>query len=422
MHRTTRKLGRAARRATVLIASTAVLGGLAATTAHAAPAGEPRGNFEKVTGTSAGIELKAWALDPDTKNPVTVVVTVDGKAQQIKADAERGDIARAFPGYGAAHGVKKTIPASPGAHEVCLTVTNVGAGANKSLGCRTVTVPGTTAPAAKAAPAAAVTATSAAAASTGRPDAGNTGVPAGTKLTRHNGDLVITKAGTVIDGLDVYGTVSVRADNVVIKNTRIRGKVAAYNTPLVSMNKGNRNLRVIDTTISPDKPSPNLYGIMGWEFTLERVNISKVVDSVHIYGSNVTIKSSWLHSNVHYAKDPNFGGTPTHDDGIQIQKGDNIRILGNRIEDAYNVTVMITQDMGRTSDVQLVGNWLDGAGCNLNIAEKGRGALQGLVAKDNTFGRNTRHQDCAMISPTSTKIAISGNVYTDGAAATVRKG
>jgi hypothetical protein len=252
--------------------------------------------------------------------------------------------------------------------------------------------------------------------------AANTGVPTGKKLTRHNGDLIITKAGTVVDGRDIYGTVSVRADNVVIKNSRVRGKVATYTTPLVSMNKGNKNLKVIDTEIAPDKPSPYLYGIMGWEFTLERVNIHHVVDSAHIYGNNVTIKSSWLHSNVHYQKDPNFGGTPTHDDGIQIQKGDNIRITGSRIEDAYNATVMITQDQGKTSNVQLVGNWLNDSSCNLNIAEKGRGAVAGLVATNNTFGRDTRHKNCAMIAPKTTKISISGNVYTDGAVAKVANG
>jgi hypothetical protein len=252
--------------------------------------------------------------------------------------------------------------------------------------------------------------------------AANTGVPTGKKLTRHNGDLIITKAGTVVDGRDIYGTVSVRADNVVIKNSRVRGKVATYTTPLVSMNKGNKNLKVIDTEIAPDKPSPYLYGIMGWEFTLERVNIHHVVDSAHIYGNNVTIKSSWLHSNVHYQKDPNFGGTPTHDDGIQIQKGNNIRITGSRIEDAYNVTVMITQDQGRSSDIHLIGNSFDGASCNLNLAEKGRGPITGVVATNNTFGRDTRHKDCAMIAPSTSKVTATGNHYTDGATATVRVG
>jgi hypothetical protein len=425
------------------VSAAALLGGLTTTAQAAGSAADPRGNFEKASVSAAGIELKAWGLDPDTSAPVTMRVSVNGKVREVVADTARQDLARAFPAAGAEHGLATTIEAVPGMHRVCLTVVNVGQGADTDLGCRVVRVPAAqaapvpqqqvTAPAPAPAPvspelAAREQVSESASRSTPRagagirPDSTNTGVPAGTVLTRHTGDLVITKAGTVIDGLDVYGTISVRADNVVIKNTRVRGKVATANTPLISMNKGNRNLVVMDTEIAPDKPSPYLYGIMGWNFTLERVDIHHVIDSAHIYGPNVTIRHSYLHDNVHYVNDPNWGGKPSHDDGIQIQQGNNIRIIGNRIEDAYNVTVMITQDQGRSSDIHLIGNWLDGASCNLNLAEKGRGPITGVVARDNTFGRDTRHTDCAMIAPSTSKIDATNNVYTDGKTATVRAG
>ena len=429
----------------MVVSAAALLGGVATTAQAAGSAADPRGNFEKVSVSAAGIEVKAWGLDPDSVDPVKVRVSVNGKVREVVADTARQDLARTFPAHGAEHGLATTIAAVPGMHRVCLTVLNVAQGADTDLGCRVVRVPAAqAAPAAPApvapapAPVAPVqqstpelqarqgvqdTASRSVRAGAGiRPDSTNTGVPAGTVLTRHNGDLVITKAGTVIDGLDVYGTISVRADNVTIKNTRVRGKVASGNTPLISMNKGHRNLVVMDSEIAPDKPSPYLYGIMGWNFTLERVDIHHVIDSAHIYGPNVTIRHSYLHDNVHYVNDPNWGGKPSHDDGIQIQQGRNIRVIGNRIEDAYNVTVMITQDQGRSSDIHLIGNWLDGASCNLNLAEKGRGPITGVVARDNTFGRDTRHKDCAMIAPSTSKIEASNNFYTDGATATVRAG
>lgn len=450
----TRSLSRFARGAGVLVSATALLGGIA-TTAQAASAGDPQGNFEKAAAVAGGIELKAWGIDPDTTEALTMRVSVNGKVREVRADTARADLAQAFPAHGGEHALATTIEAAPGMNRVCLSVLNVAAGSDQDLGCRVVRVPAApaaqaapqapaapVAPAAPAAPVAPVapaapvspelqarqqvqetTSRSGARAGAGiRPDATNTGVPAGTVLTRHNGDLVITRAGTVIDGLDVHGTISVRADNVVIKNTRVRGKASTHNVPLISMNKGFRNLVVMDTEIAPANPSPYQYGIMGWNFTLERVNIHHVIDSAHIYGPNVTIRHSFLHSNMHYVNDPNWGGKPSHDDGIQIQQGSNIRIIGNRIEDAYNATIMITQDQGRSSDIHLIGNWIDGASCNLNLAEKGRGPITGVVAKDNTFGRNTRIRDCAMLAPSTSKIDASNNRYTDGATATVRAG
>src|SRR5690242_11944876 len=56
----------------------------------------------------------------------------------------------------------------------------------------------------------------------GRPGPGNTGVPAGTTLTRHDGNLVITKAGAVYDRLDIHGFVIVKAPDVTIRRSVIR--------------------------------------------------------------------------------------------------------------------------------------------------------------------------------------------------------
>src|SRR6478735_528138 len=54
----------------------------------------------------------------------------------------------------------------------------------------------------------------------GFPDAKSTGLPDGVTLTA-SGDVNVTKAGTVIDALDVKGTIWVMAPNVTIQNSRI---------------------------------------------------------------------------------------------------------------------------------------------------------------------------------------------------------
>ncbi len=253
--------------------------------------------------------------------------------------------------------------------------------------------------------------------------ASTTGVPTGTKLQVHNGDLNITKAGTVISGLDIRGLVKINASNVTIKNSIIRGRSLSAPAALINNLGGRSGLKIIDTELFPSKPSPDVNGIYGYNFSATRVNIHGVIDAVHITGSNVTIANSWLHSNLHYAKDPNQGGKPSHDDSIQIQKGSNIKVYGSTISGSHNAGVQITQDTGDVSNFSFTNNFADGGACTINVAQKSYGPIYGTVISDNKFGRNTRVSNCAILSPTTTKISATRNYYTpDSKTALVRKG
>lgn len=259
--------------------------------------------------------------------------------------------------------------------------------------------------------------------STGKPGPTNTGVPEGVSLRVHDGDLTITDAGTVIDGLDIRGTVSVRADNVTIRNSIVRGKPLSGPTGMISNTRGHTGLKIVDTEIAPTLRTPHAMGILGGNFTATRVDIHNVIDGLHINDNNVTLEYSWLHDNVHYTDDPNHGGDDSHDDSIQIQAGNNIRIIGSNISGAYNSGIQLTQDAGRVSDVAIARNFLNGGGCTVNLSEKGVGPFQGISITDNEFGRNTRHDDCAIISPDSTRPVNERNIYVpDGAPVEVRQG
>lgn len=257
------------------------------------------------------------------------------------------------------------------------------------------------------------------------PDRTNTGVPNGTSLKVYNGDLRITTNGTVIDGLDIHGRVSVLASNVTIKNSIVRGNdsFVAEKGILIHANSGTSNLRVIDTELVPTIQNEDSVGILGNNFTLTRVNIHHVIDSAHITGSNVTIQRSWLHDNLHYKVDPNWNA-PSHDDSIQIQSGTNINIIGNTLTGSHTSGVMVTQDRGAVSALKISGNYINNGACSINIAEKSYGPLKGVSITDNTFGRDTRLANCAIIAKTTTTalLTLSNNFYTDGVAVTVRRG
>ncbi|GCE76110.1 right-handed parallel beta-helix repeat-containing protein [Cellulomonas biazotea] len=254
------------------------------------------------------------------------------------------------------------------------------------------------------------------------PSATTTGVPNGTKLTVHDGDLTISTPNAVVDGLDVRGFVKVTAPNVTIKNSIIRGRATDKQTALVSNTLTTASVTVVDSELYNSAPGPWVDGVRGFNFTLKRVNLHDVIDMAHIYGDNVTIEASYLHDNLHYEVDPAQNNTPSHDDSIQIQKGNNIRIVGNNISGAFNTGIQFTQDQGIVSNVTVDKNTLDGGGCTINLAEKGKGPFQGVKVLDNTFGRTTKIFNCAIISPTTTVVTNSGNYFTDGVVATVRKG
>ncbi|MGA9146161.1 MAG: PKD domain-containing protein, partial [Candidatus Nanopelagicales bacterium] len=249
-----------------------------------------------------------------------------------------------------------------------------------------------------------------------KPSAANTGVPAGTALTVQTGNLTITTPGTVIDGKDIRGYVVVKAPNVTIKRSIIRGgEAATSNRPLLAITQaGASNFLVEDVTVTPMNPTPYVNGInVNQSGTIRRANISGTVDGIMIYGSGVRVENSYLHDFVHYLNDPNWGGGPSHDDAIQVQAGTGVQIVGNTLTGAFNAAVMVTQDAGTTKDLAINGNWLDYGGCSINYASNGA-YKTGMQANNNRFGRAQRVSGCAIIhNSTKSDLVPTGNVWDD---------
>ena len=128
--------------ALVLALVATLAGGAAGERAFAAavPAGSPFGNVESVRAVTGGIAVAGWAIDPDTAAPIYVWVTLDGAGRHLHANQRRPDVAAAYPTAGPDHGFTGTLSAAPGSHTVCVTASNVGAGAHTPLGCWNVRV------------------------------------------------------------------------------------------------------------------------------------------------------------------------------------------------------------------------------------------------------------------------------------------
>jgi hypothetical protein len=249
-------------------------------------------------------------------------------------------------------------------------------------------------------------------------------VPAGTHLTQHYGDLTITKAGATYDSLDIHGFVYVKAPNVTIKRSIVRGGVASGNLGLVNdVTDGATNFVIEDSELVPEYPSVWLDAIKGWNYTARRIDAHGTVDTAKVYGDNVTIEQSWLHDTQYYNSDPNQGGGHTHNDGVQVLGGQNIRIIGNTIERNYNAGLQVTQTREPVSGLYFEGNWADGGGCTVNLSSDPLSSMSGVTVDDNRFGRDTRIDNCAIISGQETRLTAQHNVWDDtGAAVSVTKG
>jgi hypothetical protein len=93
---------------------------------------DPSGSVEAIAPVAGGLRVMGWVKDPDSAEPVTVHVYVDGNgAGAYLADRLRTDLGGQF-------GIDVVIPVAPGNRRVCVYAINVGEGAsNPELACRT---------------------------------------------------------------------------------------------------------------------------------------------------------------------------------------------------------------------------------------------------------------------------------------------
>lgn len=242
-----------------------------------------------------------------------------------------------------------------------------------------------------------------------KPSASSTGVPAGTKLKVHRGNIVVTKAGTRLDRLDIHGFVTVKAPNVVISRSIVRGGSNPKTAQGVITNYGYKNLLITDTDVRTAYPSVYLDGIKGWNFTARRVHVVGGVDSIKIHGDNVTIADSLLENTKWYAHDPFQGGGPTHNDNVQILKGKNLTITGSTIRGAQNFAVLGAANKDHVPNLVVKGNWLDGGHCTLKLQTMGGRKLAATVT-DNKFGPHRAVSYCPIQALPEVKLTARNNV------------
>ncbi|MCZ4068176.1 hypothetical protein O1W71_10890 [Microbacterium sp. H37-C3] len=104
------------------------------------PSGSPFGSLDSVVAVPGGLQVRGWAIDPNTKESIAVHAWRGSSVNALRASKARPDVAIAYPDFGEAHGFDDFIAAPAGDAQVCAYGINVGWGDNSLLSCKTATV------------------------------------------------------------------------------------------------------------------------------------------------------------------------------------------------------------------------------------------------------------------------------------------
>jgi hypothetical protein len=191
----------------------------------------------------------------------------------------------------------------------------------------------------------------------------------------------------VLEGVDIQGCVSVRANHVVIRASRIRCS-GGDTTPFpVSVEEGYVDLLIEDTEIDGMGAAPS--AIMGKNWAARRVNVHGSADGPRM-GSNTTLQDSYVHD---LSRSPG-----THNDTLQTLGGINIRIAGNTLlaykastDDPMNGALQTGELQEPLSNVLVEGNYMDGGSYTIR---GGSGPRDGHLVSNYVFRKNVIGSNC----------------------------
>jgi hypothetical protein len=209
-----------------------------------------------------------------------------------------------------------------------------------------------------------------------------TGVRAGVTL-RDSGSITVDQPGSVIEGLRVSGHITIRADDVVVRDTLVLGGGAHYPIRVAS---GVSNALIEHVEVDNGQGGIGIF-FNGGSGTVRAANVHSSLDGIRIQANNVTIEDSYVHDLVRQA-----GG---HHDTIQIRSGDDVTIRGNTLlpyvastGDPMNAAIQIgSLQRGPLERLTVEGNYMDGGNYTIHGADGiGSGTFVG-----NVFGPHARY-------------------------------
>jgi hypothetical protein len=245
----------------------------------------------------------------------------------------------------------------------------------------------------------------------GYPDATNTGwrrtgvtlTTDGVNLTSE-GEMILDKPNTVIDGKDIQGCVSIKADNVTIKRSRVR--CGSYF--VIRLYDGFKNAVMEDIEVD-GLNSRDGNAALGFDsITVRRADIHHVTDGPHP-GANSIIEDSYVHDL--------FGCDICHNDAIQTAGAINGVLRHNTFingASGRNSAIRIATEQGPVRGFLVENNLLAGGNYAIQVRSQGFGFPSGVVVTGNRIVPDWRYGPFDVVGGT---IVAKGNFRDDNLAA-----
>lgn len=183
------------------------------------------------------------------------------------------------------------------------------------------------------------------------PGPSNTGVPVGVTLTTYTGPCTITTANFVIDSKQVNCSLEIRAQGVVIKNSRVKGIINSDELTTFSYSLIDSE---VDASGIGDRAAVGTTGI-----TIRRANIHGGMTLVYCW-AHCDVRDSWLHDPyIAPGSTAHLGGVLANDnDGVPHPSNDtgitDLTLIHNTI---HCNTPPTGVDGGCSGDVNLFGDF-----------------------------------------------------------------
>lgn len=228
-----------------------------------------------------------------------------------------------------------------------------------------------------------------------------TGVPPGTLLTPSS-TIFAAQDGMVIANRDIIGCLVIAADNVTVRDTRIRCYDGQFDRAVLA---DGDHFGTLLEDVEIDGGGTTDIGVELDNVVLRRVNIHSVNDGIR-FGEGLTLEDSWVHDLDEQAE--------LHPDAVQGISGKDVVLRGNYLDptnsrtgDPGNAAIMLGSELGdmTSRNILIENNYIDGGACSLNI----RGDIHATdyVIQNNTFGDGATY--CSALIPRHIALG-SGNV------------
>lgn len=196
-------------------------------------------------------------------------------------------------------------------------------------------------------------------------------------LQAHQGDLRVRVDGTVVENLEIRGSLRIIANDVVVRNVWVYGEEPWT----VLVEKGSATFEHVEIG-HPEFIGER--GIGGDNVTARYLEIHHVEDGIKA-GTNSTYEYVWVHSLDSRSDDP-------HADALQDDGGITNFVIRNSILDATgplghgNAAVLIKTDLGPTDGIRVESSFLNGGAYTVYVRDGGFGDPRGVVFRDNYLG------------------------------------